>query len=127
MSTKANRCCLALALLACGLAVPARAQKAGAVDAVRPQATIQRSAAELSAKKGTDVSWNDLLRTGEQGRVRVMLLDQSLISVGPKSEVCVLRQEPRQTRVHLSWPMARFACGSQNSQVSASSCGRRQR
>jgi len=92
MSTKANRCCLALGLLASGLAAPALAQKAGAVDAVRPQATIQRSTAELPAAKGTDVSWNDLLRTGEQGRVRVMLLDQSLISVGPRSEVRVVRQ-----------------------------------
>ena len=59
---------------------------------MRPQATIQRSASELPAAKGADVSWNDLLHTGEQGRVRVMLLDQSLISVGPKSEVRVVRQ-----------------------------------
>ncbi len=93
MSTKTNRCCFALALLACVLAgATAQAQKAGAVDAVRPQATIQRSAAELPAEKGTDVAWNDLLRTDQQGRVRVMLLDQSLISLGPKSEVRVVRQ-----------------------------------
>jgi len=93
MSTKTNRCRLALALLACVLAgATAQAQKAGAVDAVLPQATIQRSAAEFPAAKGTDVSWDNLLRTDKQGRVRVMLVDQSLISVGPKSEVRVVRQ-----------------------------------
>ena len=93
MSTKTNRCRLALALLACVLAgATAQAQKAGAVDAVLPQATIQRSAAEFPAAKGTDVSWDDLLRTDKQGRVRVMLVDQSLISVGPKSEVRVVQR-----------------------------------
>jgi len=93
MRTNKKACCLASGLLACMLAgAAAEAQTAGAVDAVLPQATIQRSAAELPAAKGAGVSWNDLLRTGEKGRVRVMLVDQSLISVGPKSEVRVLRQ-----------------------------------
>ncbi len=93
MRTNTNRCCLGVALLACVLAgATAEAQRAGAVDAVLPQATIQRSAAELTVAKGADISWNDLLRTGEQGRVRVMLADQSLISVGPKSEVRVVQR-----------------------------------
>ena len=66
MRTNKNRCCLASALLACVLAgAAAEAQKAGAVDAVLPQATIQRNAAELPAAKGAEISWNDLLHTGE--------------------------------------------------------------
>jgi len=85
MSTATIRCRLVLPLMVFALTGTVQAQKAGAVDAVRPQAAIQRSTAELAAEKGTDVVWNDLLRTNEQGRVRVMLLDQSLISVGPKS------------------------------------------
>jgi hypothetical protein len=111
VSMKTNRCCLALALLACVLAgATAEAQKAGAVDAVLPQATIHRSAAEVPAAKGTDVAWNDLLRTNEQGRVRVMLLDQSLISLGPKSEVRVLRQAPSsdQSRLELAYGKVRM-------------------
>ena len=92
MSTATIRCRLVLPLMVFALTGTVQAQKAGAVDAVRPQAAIQRSTAELAAEKGTDVVWNDLLRTNEQGRVRVMLLDQSLISVGPKSEVRVLQR-----------------------------------
>jgi ferric-dicitrate binding protein FerR (iron transport regulator) len=91
MTARTIRYSLVVALTACATA---QAQKAGAVDAVRPQATIQRNVAELPAEKGTDVAWNDLLRTGEQGRVRVLLLDQSLISVGPKSEVRVVQRAP---------------------------------
>jgi len=89
MSTRTIRYSLVLTLMTCATA---EAQKAGAVDAVRPLASIQRSTTELPAAKGSDVAWNDLLRTGEQGRLRVMLLDQSLISVGPKSEVRVVQQ-----------------------------------
>jgi len=92
MSTGAIRCSLALGLLLCALANTAEAQKAGAVDAVRPQAGIQRGGAEIPVSKGADVSWNDLLRTNEQGRVRVLLADESLISVGPKSEVRVVQR-----------------------------------
>lgn len=92
MRTKMRRYDVGLALLTCVLVAPMAAQKAGNVDAVRPQATIHRSDAELPAEKGTDVAWNDVLRTDLQGRVRVMLLDQSLISVGPKSEMRVVRQ-----------------------------------
>ena len=92
MTTRTFRWSLVSLSLVCALAGSAGAQKAGAVDAVKPKAVIQRSTTELPAAKGSEVAWNDLLRTGEQGRVRVMLLDQSLISVGPKSEVRVVRQ-----------------------------------
>ena len=86
------RCGLALASLAFVLASAAEAQKAGAVDAVRPQAIIQRGTAELKAAKGLGVRWDDLLHTDIQGRLRVQLLDQSLISLGPDSQVRVIRQ-----------------------------------
>jgi ferric-dicitrate binding protein FerR (iron transport regulator) len=95
------QCSLVLALLVSALTRRVEAQKAGTVDAMRPQASIQRSAAELPAEKGTDVAWNDLLRTSEQGRVRVMLLDQSLISVGPKSEVRVVQRAPTSDQSNL--------------------------
>jgi hypothetical protein len=111
MSTKTNPRCFALALLSCLLAgATAEAQKAGAVDAVRPQASIQRSTAEFPAAKGSEVSWNDLLRTDQQGRVRVLLLDQSVISLGPKSEVRVLRQAPAsdQSKLELAYGKIRM-------------------
>jgi len=82
---------LLFASLLCALPGAARAQKAGAVDAVLPEAAIRRGHALIPAAKGTEISWNDLLRTSDQGRLRVMLVDQSLISVGPKSEVRVVQ------------------------------------
>jgi len=93
MSTTTIRYGLVSAL-ACVLASAAQAQKAGAVDAVKPQAIIQRATIQLAAEKGTSVSWDDLLHTDLQGRLRIQLLDQSLISLGPDSQVRVLRQAP---------------------------------
>ena len=89
MHTRTIRYSLLLTLMTCATA---EAQKAGAVDAVRPQAIIQRSTAQLAAERGTSVSWDDLLHTDNKGRLRVQLLDQSLISLGPDSQVRVLRQ-----------------------------------
>jgi ferric-dicitrate binding protein FerR (iron transport regulator) len=91
MTTCIIRRGLVFASLLCVLASTARAQKAGAVDAVLPEAAIRRGRALIPAAKGTEISWNDLLRTSDQGRLRVMLVDQSLISVGPKSEVRVIQ------------------------------------
>ena len=92
MNSRRLRRGLASLSLICGLAGVAEAQKAGVVDAVKPQAVIQRSADQLAAEKGTSISWDDLLHTSSQGRLRVQLLDQSLISVGPDSQVRVVRQ-----------------------------------
>ena len=92
MSTKSVRRGLAAASLAVALASTAAAQQAGTVDAVRPHAILQRGMAELDADRGTGVRWDDLLHTDKQGRLRVQLLDQSLISLGPDSQVRVVRQ-----------------------------------
>lgn len=96
--------------LLCALASTAPAQKAGAVDAVLPQATIQRGGSELTAAKGVEISWNDLLHTNDQGRLRVMLVDQSLISVGPKSEVRVIERvaAPNQSSLELTYGKVRM-------------------
>ena len=89
MLTRTIRYSLVLTLM---MWATAEAQQAGAVDAVRPQAIIQRSTAQLAAERGTSVSWDDLLHTDNKGRLRVQLLDQSLIFLGPDSQVRVLRQ-----------------------------------
>jgi len=94
MSIRTFRSGLVTVSLVCALAGSAGAQKAGAVDAVKPKAVIQRSTVQLAAEKGTSVSWDDLLHTDNQGKLRVQLLDQSLISLGPDSQVRVIRQAP---------------------------------
>lgn len=89
MSTRTILCSFLLALMACATA---EAQKAGAVDAVKPQGIIQRATAQIAAQKGTSVNWEDMLHTDMQGKLRVQLLDQSLISLGSDSQVRVVRQ-----------------------------------
>ncbi|MFZ3211593.1 MAG: FecR family protein [Terriglobales bacterium] len=104
--------------LACVLASAAEAQKAGSVDAVKPQAIIQRSTTQLAAEKGTVVSWDDLLHTDIQGRLRVQLLDQSLISLGPDSQVRVIRQAPSssQSALELAYGKLRMRLAKQPGQ-----------
>jgi ferric-dicitrate binding protein FerR (iron transport regulator) len=105
------------ALLACVLASAAKAQKAGTVDAVKPQAIIQRSTTQLAAEKGTSVNWEDLLHTDNQGRLRVQLLDQSLISLGRDSQVRVIRQAPSsQSALELAYGKVRMRLAKQPGQ-----------
>ena len=115
MSTRLIRCTLVLTLMVCATA---EAQKAGAVDAVRPHAVIQRSTVQLAAEKGTSVSWDDLLHTDNQGRLRVQLLDQSLISLGPDSQVRVIRQAPssEQSALELAYGKVRMRLARQPGQ-----------
>jgi hypothetical protein len=83
---------LGMSILACLLAAAtAEGQNAGAVAAVLPQTTIHRNTTEIPAEKGTGVDWNDLLSTNERGRVRVVLLDQAVVSLGAASELRLLR------------------------------------
>jgi ferric-dicitrate binding protein FerR (iron transport regulator) len=114
MSIRTIRCGLVLALLAGA----AEAQKAGAVDAVKAQAIIQRSTTQLAAEKGTSVSWDDLLHTDIRGRLRVELLDQSLISLGPDSQVRVIRQAPssEQSALELAYGKLRMRLAKQPGQ-----------
>jgi len=100
------------------LAGTAEAQKAGAVDAVKAQAIIQRSTTQLAAEKGTSVSWDDLLHTDIRGRLRVELLDQSLISLGPDSQVRVIRQAPssEQSALELAYGKLRMRLAKQPGQ-----------
>ena len=115
MSTRLIRCTLVLTLMVCATA---EAQKAGAVDAVRPHAVIQRSTVQLAAEKGTSVNWDDLLHTDNQGRLRVQLLDQSLISLGPDSQVRVIRQAPssEQSALELAYGKVRMRLARQPGQ-----------
>lgn len=77
-------------------------EKAGTVSAVVPEVTILRplnaSPAPFQASSGTDVAWNDLLHTGQQGRVRLALLDESVISLGSNSELRLKKGDGRSTQ-----------------------------
>jgi len=77
-------------------------EKAGTVSAVVPQVTILRplnaAPAPFQASSGTAVAWNDVLQTGKQGRVRLALLDESVISLGSNSELRLKKGDGRSTQ-----------------------------
>jgi ferric-dicitrate binding protein FerR (iron transport regulator) len=88
------------------LAAPSAADtRAGSVSALLPRATIARAGSPTAAAPGAEVQQNDLLRTDDHGRVRIKLLDQSVLSIGVKSQLRVIRHDStsRQTSVELNF------------------------
>jgi hypothetical protein len=79
--------------------------RAGSVPALLPNVKIERAGSTAAAAPGAEVQENDLLRTDDQGRVRIKLLDQSVLSIGVKSQLRVVRHDPtsRQTSVELNF------------------------
>src|SRR5512147_373324 len=93
-----------LTLLLLLLLAPAAATaRAGSVSALLPTANIERSGATTVAARGADIQDNDLLRTDDHGRIRVKLLDQSILSLGVNSQLRVVRHDAasRQTLLEL--------------------------
>ena len=112
--------CLAIAICLPSLAMsqsrPAQtpaAQKAGSVTALLPITHIVRglgkSATMVEAKKGDDLVWNDLVRTERGGRVRITLLDQSVLSLGSQAELRIIKHDSRsqQTALQLGYGRVR--------------------
>ena len=96
----------ALAVMLCFLLSPLpefaqTAQRAGAVSAVRPEAT--RNAVVVKAKDA--VNWNDLMKTDTAGRMRLGLDDGSILSVGSASELRVVKHDAKlqQTQLELGY------------------------
>jgi hypothetical protein len=88
------------------LAAPSAADtRAGSVTALLPSAKIERAGSTTAAAPGAEVQQNDLVRTDDHGRVRVKLLDQSVLSIGVKSQLRIVRHDSasRQTSVELNF------------------------
>jgi ferric-dicitrate binding protein FerR (iron transport regulator) len=83
----------------------AAATRAGNVSALLPAASIERAGKVVKGKPGLEVQINDLVRTDDQGRIRIKLLDQSVISLGVKSQLRVISHDStsRQTSLELNY------------------------
>ena len=68
----------------------ATGEPAGKVNALLPNAT--RNSASLNQSDA--IAWNDLLKTDPTGRVRVNLIDGSLLSLGSSSQLTVVKHDP---------------------------------
>jgi hypothetical protein len=70
-------------------AAPTETQTAGEVKALIPSATRNAQ----PTKANDVVLWNDLLKTGEQGRLRATLTAGSILSLGSNSELQVVQHD----------------------------------
>lgn len=84
--------CVLAVLLGVGLA-PAQTPPgaAGRVKVATGSATIVRAGQPIAATPGAEVFEADVLRTGADGRLSVMLKDESRLALGPMSELALTR------------------------------------
>ena len=80
-----------LVILAAGVG-PGRADPpVGVVKVVKGEALVQRAGQSLPARDGMRLAEGDLLRTGPDGRLGVLLRDDTRLSLGPDSEIRIDR------------------------------------
>jgi len=63
----------------------------------------------LKATYGMELTWNDAVQTDPSGRVRVRMLDDSLLSIGANSELRITSHDPQthRTQVQLAYGLLR--------------------
>jgi hypothetical protein len=62
---------------------------AGSIKTANGTTTIIRNMAPIVAKSGTRVFRNDSLKTGPDGSMAIVFRDDTLLSIGPNSEVAI--------------------------------------
>jgi hypothetical protein len=106
-----------MTVLLAGLVLPAYAapapkepapkvgQKAGAISALLPVATVTRGTGKAAvtnqAKKGDELVWNDLVKTEKGGRARITLTDQSILSLGSQSQLKIVKHDDKSQQTAL--------------------------
>jgi hypothetical protein len=81
---------LAAVLAVCfPLAVQAADAPVGSIKTVRGTALILRDTKPVDTRPGTKVLRKDLLRTGADGAIAMIFRDDTLLSLGPNSELSV--------------------------------------
>jgi hypothetical protein len=110
-STRILRVFAAAVVFMCLLlgAFPSAASSIGLVKVAAGSATVQRGDETLQAQPGLALEEEDILRTGADGRMGVVLRDDSRLSLGPDSEVQIAHFAfaPAQGRLALVAKIAR--------------------
>jgi FecR protein len=93
-----------------GAALPCIAQskpnQAGEIRALVPVGYVQRgTASAIPAQRNDLLFWQDTVRTELGGRVRIGLLDGSILNVGSQSSLTITKHDPatQQTQVELTY------------------------
>ncbi|MGH9774179.1 MAG: FecR family protein [Candidatus Acidiferrales bacterium] len=92
--------------------VPAQqtTERAGKIGLVLPTGTLTHgTAAPVEAQRNADVFWQDIARTAPNGRIRIALLDGSILNVGSDSQLQILRHDAQsqQTQLELQYGRVR--------------------
>lgn len=103
------RVCLVALVLFVGREAAAQAPPAGRVKVATGAAIIVRGGATIAATSGAEVYEADILRTGADGRLSLMLKDESRLSLGPNSELALTRfaYSPQDQQLGLGVRLAR--------------------
>ncbi|PYM53024.1 MAG: hypothetical protein DMD79_27215 [Candidatus Rokuibacteriota bacterium] len=80
-----------LVVLAAGVGPGRTDPPVGVVKVVKGEALVQRAGQSLPARDGMGLAEGDLLRTGPDGRLGVLLRDDTRLSLGPDSEIRIDR------------------------------------
>src|SRR5258707_449261 len=83
------------------LSVGALAQTAGKVTRAVGPASIERSTKTIAAAPDVPVNWNDILKTDEAGRERVVLGDGSILMLTSSARMRVLNHDEKSGKTQL--------------------------
>jgi hypothetical protein len=103
------RACLVALVLVAAREAAAQSPQAGRVKVATGAATIVRGGSAIAATPGAEVFEADVLRTGADGRLSLMLKDESRLSLGPNSELALTRfaYSPQDQQLGLGVRLAR--------------------
>jgi len=87
-------------------------EKAASITAMLQHARVFRRtqmATPIMASYGMELTWNDIVQTDPNGRVRVRMTDDSLLSIGANSELRITSHDPKshRTQVELAYGLLR--------------------
>jgi ferric-dicitrate binding protein FerR (iron transport regulator) len=106
--------CIVLLLALPGVAgkkehLPVGTAKAAVISAMLREAQVLRRSQptlpRIKARYGMELAWNDVVQTDPNGRVRVRMLDDSLLSIGANSELRITSHDSQthRTKVELAY------------------------
>lgn len=85
-------------------------QQAGKVSSAIPDEVVQRQGvgAEIMLQVNDPVNWNDVVRTLRTGRLRIELLEGSLLNVGARSVMRITKHDPQTQQTELELTLGRL-------------------
>src|ERR1700737_4469807 len=86
-----------LVALGCSCAAQTGSDFAGEISALVPKAQVTRGSgqkkADIPGQRGTALRWQDVVRTSHDGRARIQLNDQSILTLGSDSRLRIEKHD----------------------------------